>query len=523
MATKILVAGDAKGSFEQLFARVATVHGSKGPFDCLVCVGDFFGDGAALEAFKTGAQKPPLPTYVLGPPPAGGPPPDADGKVELFPDVYCLAGAGIVTLHGLRVAFADSRDGELTDAVVELRRRSGEAGFVGTDLLLTHEWPRGFYRQLPDDGVPADVLPDRDLPEVGSEKVAEMVASVRPRYHFCAGEDTFFARAPYRQDAGRSVCRLVCLASVNPEPKKKKWLHALALAPMATMAADQLAAAPENATDSPYPYGPVAPAGGDGGAPADEAAGGGASGGDGKKRKRPEYAKEQRSWVSEKCWFCMASAQFESHLVASVGDEIYCCLAKGPLLPMHSLILPIAHKPCSLLLSDSEAAELQRHVAAMRKCFLARGAALLLFERYMANGTFEHMHLQAVPIPNQLAGNARAAFETHGRRFGMRFEVLPPTETLDSRMPNGPEPFFAATLPSGETLLHLLKTNPRRHPLQFGREVVANLLGNPNRADWKKCMPVPAPGERATVLELEARAADEFKRSFAPFEPESEG
>ena len=111
---------------------------------------------------------------------------------------------------------------------------------------------------MPDDGVPADLLPDRDLPEVGSERVAEIVASVRPRYHFCGTEDQHFARAPYFQSVnggGRSVCRLVCLAAIDPS-KKTKWLHALALAPMATMAADQLAAGPENTTAMPfYDYG----------------------------------------------------------------------------------------------------------------------------------------------------------------------------------------------------------------------------------------------------------------------------
>ena len=47
--------------------------------------------------------------------------------------------------------------------------------------------------------VQADVLPDKDLPEVGCERVAEIAATVRPRYHFCATMDHFFARTPYRQ------------------------------------------------------------------------------------------------------------------------------------------------------------------------------------------------------------------------------------------------------------------------------------------------------------------------------------
>jgi diadenosine tetraphosphate (Ap4A) HIT family hydrolase len=215
----------------------------------------------------------------------------------------------------------------------------------------------------------------------------------------------------------------------------------------------------------------------------------------------------------------LASPQFESHLVVSVGEEVYACLAKGPLLPMHVLLLPIAHTPCSLMLGEAEAAELARYIGALRKCFEARGATLLLFERYMGSGTFEHMHLQALPLPAQLAGGARDAFQRHGKKFGVDFEVLPFGHTVASRMPDGPEPFFAATLPSGEILLHRMRRNPRRHPLQFGREVVAAMLGNPRRADWKNCLPQPAPGERASTQELEARGAEEFKHAFAAHEP----
>ena len=72
------------------------------------------------------------------------------------------------------------------------------------------------------------------------------------------------------------------------------------------------------------------------------------------------------------------------------------------------------------------------------------------------------------------------------------------------------------------TLLHRLRANPRKHPLQFGREACARLLGNPRLADWKNCLPVPAPGERASTQELEQRMADDFKAAFAAFDPTSD-
>ena len=120
-----------------------------------------------------------------------------------------------------------------------------------------------------------------DLPSVG-ERVAEMVAAW-PRYHFCGSENAFFARAPFRQLAPTTdghahattiVSRLVALANVGNADKKQKWLHALSLVPIETMSPEQLAAEPENTTDSPYPHAPprVASAPVDGAAAADAAA-----------------------------------------------------------------------------------------------------------------------------------------------------------------------------------------------------------------------------------------------------------
>ena len=162
MTTKILVAGDANGQLDQLFARVAALHAGKGPFDCLICTGNFFGgDASAAEAalapYKSAEKAPPLRTYFLGPPPPDSPPADADGKVAISRDLWCLASsAGIITLHGLRVGFACGRATELADDVAAMRVRASEASFLGVDLLLTHEWPCGFYRQLSEGGVLTD-------------------------------------------------------------------------------------------------------------------------------------------------------------------------------------------------------------------------------------------------------------------------------------------------------------------------------------------------------------------------------
>ena len=200
------------------------------------------------------------------------------------------------------------------------------------------------------------------------------------------------------------------------------------------MSSEQLAAAPENTTESPYPYAPPLPP------PLPEAAsasaeggGDGGGGGNNKGKRKREFTTDSRTWVHESCWFCMASPQFESHFVVSVGEEAYVATPKGPLLPMHALILPIAHIPCSLELSDAQAAEMESYVASPRLCassFEARGAALLLFERtakgYMGSPGSDSSTCTCRRCPywkaSQLAQNGedfKAAFEAHGQRLGI--------------------------------------------------------------------------------------------------------
>lgn len=56
-----LVAGDVEGQYDALFNRVNTINKKSGPFDMLLCVGDFFSSDPAseeqLEAYKIAEKK----------------------------------------------------------------------------------------------------------------------------------------------------------------------------------------------------------------------------------------------------------------------------------------------------------------------------------------------------------------------------------------------------------------------------------------------------------------------------------
>lgn len=501
----------------------------------LVCVGDFLGPDDSAESvlapYRSGDKVVPLRTYVL----AGCIDPlnpllaEVGPGGELAPDIVYLGISGTADLAGLRVAFiSGGSDGSEVppDAVSSLRACSIEAGFDGVDLLLSCAWPKGFFRQMDETSLPADLLPDRDLPEVGLDSLADLAVALRPRYHFCGGEGQFWHRPPYRLPNSTHVCRMVGLSRVQ-EDKKQVWLKAFGLVPAGAMRG-AAPAPPGDTTDCPYPHAAAL----DTRSECNDFKLGRCQRGDkckykhvegepSAKRQKADLVKDSRGWVAQSCWFCVSSPQFESHLVTSIGSGIYLTLAKGPLVPNHALVIPISHTPCSLMLSTEEASEVQLYVDALRACFAARGRALLLFERFLGSTSsraqFEHMHLQALPLEPEHASRVGNAFRAQGAKSGIEFESLPPGTPLKDHLEHG-EAFFAAELPSGEKLLHRLARNPRRHPLQFGREVVASLIGAPERADWKLCMPRPIPGG-GTQAELEEELASTFKDIFREFEP----
>ncbi|KAK1306991.1 Zinc finger CCCH domain-containing protein 64 [Acorus calamus] len=67
---RILFCGDVLGRYKQLFKRVSSVNKSTGPFDALLCVGQFFPDSpdglAELSDLVEGRLPLPIPTYFIG-------------------------------------------------------------------------------------------------------------------------------------------------------------------------------------------------------------------------------------------------------------------------------------------------------------------------------------------------------------------------------------------------------------------------------------------------------------------------
>lgn len=83
---------------------------------------------------------------------------------------------------------------------------------------------------------------------------------------------------------------------------------------------------------------------------------------------------------SKDCWFCLSSANVESQLIISVGENFYCALAKGPLVQDHVLVIPVEHSPNTLSLPPECEIDLGRFQNSLKKYYKNQGKEVVFFE-----------------------------------------------------------------------------------------------------------------------------------------------
>ncbi|KAL6496525.1 hypothetical protein OROGR_029783 [Orobanche gracilis] len=293
-APRILLCGDVLGRLSQLFKRVSSVNKSAGPFDALLCVGQFFPDSAAqLDEFNEyieGRSKIPIPTYFIG-----------DYGVEaakvlsatakdsanlgfkmdglkVCENLYWLRGSGKFLLHVdsiacLSVTYLSGRRSTSRqqfgiysqDDVDSLRALSEEPGIVDIflspfllvvmrftaylfpSLNFTNEWPSGVSNGSAASAVPPG-MPD---PSNGDSTISELVAEISPRYHIAGTNGLYYDREPYANVGAVHVTRFIALAPVGNKDKQK-FIHALSPTPASEMSTAEISAKPPNTTLSPY-------------------------------------------------------------------------------------------------------------------------------------------------------------------------------------------------------------------------------------------------------------------------------
>ncbi|XP_049876735.1 CWF19-like protein 1 [Pectinophora gossypiella] len=517
---KTLICGDVNGNFNALFSRVESIVKKSGPFDILLCAGNFFGDdNSQLDAYRMGTRKVPVTTYVFGP----------SNKDHV--QYYCEEGAEIVAnviYMGRRGLFTTSADVKIA-YLTGLSRRElgkdipmctfepsdcsavrdacfrGQAEFRGVDMLITTLWPSGIQQ---------DELQKADVEQ---EKLSDLLSwlsiHVKPRYHFVPS-DKYFERQPYRnqsmhQDYKECATRFIALAPVGNKAKEK-WIYACSLQPITKMRMTDLLQSTTDETECPYDSnllkqhqpGKVVKVTDNGqfffnmDAGQDDERG--------KRRRQGEDSEKKRKIDIDECWFCLSSPSVEKHLVITVGTHCYLALPKGPLTPYHVLILPIAHHQAVTKAPDEVVSEIKKFKEATKKFYASMNKLAVFFER---NFRSSHMQIQCVPVPRNCSDQLLEVFQDEAGINSLQFEVLPPFTDL-AQVTFAGSVYFHAELPSGEQIY----VKPKRgFPLQFGRDVLSSppILNCEDKADWRQCL-LSREEEIAYVADLRQR--------FKPFD-----
>lgn len=240
------------------------------------------------------------------------------------------------------------------------------------------------------------------------------------------------------------------------------------------------------------------------------------------KESQPKGTQRPKEIGPATCWFCLSNPQVTKHLIVSIGSETYVSLPKGQLpdprsgSPVpgggHVLIVPIAHYP-SLLglpkeLSTPITSEIEAYQSSLSKLYANFNASMVSFEVAKVSGTGArqgHGHVQVCPIPNELVEKIEPAFVEEGKKVGIEFEQ----EDGKGEGVGEEVSYFRVGLPSGKKMVHFIRPD-QRFNMQFGRFVLAKVLGEDERWDWKSCV---------GTEEDERWECKEFQKVFKGFEP----
>jgi len=248
-------------------------------------------------------------------------------------------------------------------------------------------------------------------------------------------------------------------------------------------------------------------------------------------------AQQSKSDHTAACWFCLASPELKAHLVVSVATHSYLALPRGALHPLHCLVSPVECMPNKLHLPSAALAEMQLYESKVGLLYAKHDMTALVFERCIRTLGRDHMQVQIVPVPLARVPGALAAFFEVATTHALKFREITDDRSVDEvvvSMEGGPfQEYFYITVPIGQGLgveakskrfLFVLeeekqpseeegtngkKANPARFPMQFGTEVAAQVLGQPEKAHWKNCV---------LAVEEEEKQALAFREQFSEFD-----
>ncbi|KAF1981198.1 hypothetical protein K402DRAFT_386912 [Aulographum hederae CBS 113979] len=548
MASKIIVVGAIEGQIQPVFSKISALH-TKNAFALGLVIGNLFADPSTatpedettVQDLIYGKISIPLPMYfALG---SHGLPQPVIDKIESSAGEVCenlfflgkrttnktSEGIKIVALGGI---LDPNILGTSTDKYSPFYNETDAKVLKGAnsaDILVTSQWPAGIRIGSKVSPSPGDVPPEHQC-------LSGLCSTIKPRYHFSTSS-VFFEREPFFHAPSESapdafcVTRFISLAPFG-NPSKQKWIYAFTIDPTAAppisistgttaspftitsaQSSQKRSALPDQNT---YRFS------------AGDSNGHYASNRRPNKRRRHDNAGPREP---SECFFCLSSPTLATHLITSIGTDAYLTIAKGPLsasstfpslgFPCHILIIPLAHSPTLASISDVSARrstyeEMQRYRSALQKMLAEKAAGKLgavTWEVSRAGGV--HTHWQFLPIASEMVrkGLVEAAFKVEAEN--VKYPAFVNKDVGDGA---GEEDDFFRVLiwapkeegrEAEETALTLPLDPSFRFDLQFGRRVLAKLLGLESRTHWMDC------GQEEAE---ETKDVDSFKEAFKGYD-----
>lgn len=550
--------GAVEGHYTTVFEKLGKLHAKNG-FSLAIIIGDLFRDPAKsssedetnITKLVNGSITVPLPVYfTLG---TYALPQEVVEKLNSSEDDLCenlhFLGKRSTnkTPEGLRVvALGGLLDPTITaglskDKYLPFHTEDDAKSLKGAnkaDILITTHWPTlirsGSNVELPDGvGTPRT-----------EQCVADLCSALKPKYHLSVSNEAFYEREPFfhltedGQPDPMSITRFLSLAAFE-NPSKQKWLYAFSIDPNATTTTTIT----PGTTASPF---------------------------NARKRQRREdvqshsrfsngvdhyrptkVARHPRSQPGpQECFFCLSNPNLAAHLITSIASDTYLTISKGPLpmsttfpqlgCPAHVLIIPLAHSPTLGCVPEQAVRpatykEMQRYRRSLHSMLIDKANSsigAITWEISRADGI--HFHWQFLPVPADLIqkGLVEAAFKVQaenekyptfkakdigdgtaekGDYFRVWIWCPGKGEADGADAANGDhssEDDMSETRGKEKSLI-LPLPKEMRFDLQFGRRVMAKLLGLEVRAHWKDC-PQTEPEEQ--------KDAETFKAAFKKFD-----
>jgi diadenosine tetraphosphate (Ap4A) HIT family hydrolase len=196
------------------------------------------------------------------------------------------------------------------------------------------------------------------------------------------------------------------------------------------------------------------------------------------------------------CWFCLASEDCEKHLITGVYDLCYSAMPKGPVHPGHVLLIPVHHSSKGAFADPAVAEEIESTKRMLREhASRAYDMDLFVFERAIETIHGYHTHVQCVPVERGLGVKLQATMMAQANKIGVHLRELSSDLNLKAVITDDDDSagYFYIEVPDSRNCYKrfLYKHNTDsgvRVPLQFGREILAAVLGKPQLAHWKSCV-----------------------------------